>query len=136
MDKVETNKNLLLLERDEELRKIHKRIVSESGLNKKYLTRDFIVAQIEKCAAPRFYISEHVACLLVTAHYNGRVTHQTKRKRQMVEDLVEVFEKVRDANLNAPMGEIWEMVVEHPAKSFYLSQARIIEIIFNYHDRK
>ena len=125
-----------MLERDQELRKIHKHIVSESGVNKKYLTRAFIVEQIQKCSAPRFYISEDIARRLVTAHYNGKIIRRTQLKQMMTANLVEVFEKVRDANLNAPMEEIWQMVVEHPAKSFYLSPARIIEIIYQYHDRK
>lgn len=133
---IEDSQNLLMLERDEELRNIHKRIVSESGINRKYLTREFVVAQIQKCGAPRFYISEHVACGLVTAHYNRKKTHQAQHKRDMVDDLVHVYEEVRNAFPAAQRGEIWKKVVEHPAKSFYLSPARIMEIIFQYHDRK
>jgi len=136
MNQYQPVKNLLLLERDRELRRIYKTIVSESGVNRKYLTREFIVSQLMKCSAPRFYISGHVACCAVTSYYKGKPTHQKKLKQAMVLDLVQVFEEVREAHLDAPMGEIWEMVVEHPAKSFYISPARILEIIFNWHDRK
>lgn len=126
----------LLLERDEELRKIHTRIIRESGINPKFLKRELIVAQIEKYSAPRFYIEAKQAMLYVTAYYLGKTTHKSKYKQAMVQNLVEVFEEVREQNLHMPMGDVWNLVVWHPAKSFFLSPARITEIIYQYHDRK
>lgn len=132
----ETYEHLLLKERDDEIRKIHKRIVNESGINKKYLTREFIIQQIQKSAAPRFYLEPKRAMEYVNSYKRGELRHSRKHKQAMVLDLAEVFEEVRAAHLNDQMGEIWQMVVEHPAKSFYLSPSRIIEIIYEYHDRK
>lgn len=126
----------LLTERDKEIRKIYTRIVSESGINKKYLTRDFISKQIQKSPAPRFYIEPKHAANYVNAYNNGKLRHVSAIKRAMVLDLVEVYEEVRALHPNDPMSEIWLMVVRHPAKSFYLSPSRIIEIIYEYHDRK
>ena len=132
----DSNTHALLAERDEEIRKIHKRIVRDSGINKKYLTRDFIVEQVQKCPAPRFYLEPKRAMEYVNSYYKGKTCHLRPLRRAMVLDLVEAFEEVRSEHLNDPMGDIWTMVVEHPAKSFYLSPARIIEIIYQYHDRK
>ena len=58
--------------------------------------------------------------------------HKSPIKQAMIRNLVEVFETIRPQHMNLPMAEIWQMVVEHPAKSFYLSRQRIKEIILNY----
>lgn len=130
------NQNALLLERDEEVRKIYSRIINESGINKKFLTYKFIIAQIEKSGAPRFYISGKHAQNLVSAYYNDKLMPMSKRRHAMVEDLVQCYEAVHDKWNDLKKADMWEKVVACPAKSFYLSPARIREIIYQYHDRK
>lgn len=129
-------KNPLLLLRDNELRKIHKRIICESGINQKYLTRNFVVAQIEKCSAPRFYLTPKFAGDFISAYKKGKIRLKSKMKQMMAEDLVGVYNQMRDAYPFAQRQEILEKVVAHPAKSFYLSPTRIMEIVFQYHDRR
>ena len=53
----------------------------------------------------------------------------------MIKDLVENFERLRNKYPDATRGTLYQMVVEQPAKSFYLSEHRIYEIIFTYSGR-
>lgn len=127
-------KRELRIERDKELKKRFDYVIQESGVNPRYLMRDDIATTLQSMPAPRFYIDWKIAQNNVNLYYKGKMKHKSELKQKMVLDLVEVFEEVRSAHMNYPMTEIWNMVVEHPAKSFYLSKQRIIEIIYNYHD--
>lgn len=127
-------KRELRMERDKELKKRFDYVIQESGVNPRYMMRDDIANILQSMPAPRFYIDWKIAQNNVNLYYKGKMKHKSELKQKMVLDLVEVFEEVRSAHMNYPMTEIWNMVVEHPAKSFYLSKQRIIEIIYNYHD--
>lgn len=122
--------------RDRAIRKEHMRIIAESGINKRYLTREFIVKQIEKCTAPRFYICSEKARLYVLSYLNGKMHPKTRLKQEMVLDLVEAYEEIVEKHPHLTKWELWEKVVRHPAKSFYISPSRIIEVVYQYHDRK
>jgi len=132
---VDENKSLKGM-RDEELRKIYVSIIKESGINSKFLTRNFVVGQIQKCNAPRFYITPHMAAVIIWSYRNGKVTHKSKIKLAMVQNLMDVYEETVRDYPNEPMYLILERVVTHPAKSFYMSSERIMEVIYQYHDRK
>lgn len=121
-----------------ELRRIYVRIAKESGINNRFLTYKFVAEQIEKYEAPRFYITEHVACLLVCSYYKGQTSHKSKIKQAMVKDLVSVYEEITEKHPNALKFEIWERVVNHPAKSFYMTQGNIIDVLsrHSYYNKK
>lgn len=126
----------LIEQRDDELRKIYVRIVKESGINSKFLTRDFVVGQIQKCNAPRFYITSKMAGEIISSYNKGKSRHKSRIKLAMVQNLMDVYEETVRDYPNEPMYLILERVVTHPAKSFYMSSERIMEVIYQYHDRK
>ena len=126
----------LIEQRDDELRKIYVRIVKESGINSKFLTRDFVVGQIQKCNAPRFYITSKMAGEIISSYNKGKCRHKSSIKLAMVQNLMDVYEETVRDYPNEPMYLILERVVTHPAKSFYMSPERIMEVIYQYHDRK
>ncbi len=53
----------------------------------------------------------------------------------MIADLIDNFNRLKQENPNAPLEWLYEVVVEQPSKSFYMSKHRIEEIIFNYTGR-
>lgn len=129
------NKSWLKIERDNLIRTIHKRIINESGINKHYLTRSVVAQQIQKYSAPRFYIDTR-RCRELVNGYNAGTLKCSALTQAMARDLAECYEEVCNAYPNKPMEDKWQLTVEHPAKSFYLSKLRIIEIVYQYHDRK
>ena len=133
---IDDNSNWLKKERDKAILAIHTRIINDSGINKKYLTRDIVAKKIQECSAPRFYIDTRQCRYLVRAYYNGKLDKSSPLCQAKAKDLAEVFEKIRETHPNDYMEDIFGMVVQQPAKSFYLSKSRIIEILYRYHDRK
>lgn len=128
MKKIQT----LTEERDHDLRKLHADVIKNSGVNPMYLSRETIVQTIASHSAPRFYICARQAQSYVIGYYKNRESVKYDNKKAMILDLVRVFEEIRSENIHLPMSDIWQMVIEHPAKSFYLTNQRILEIIYNY----
>ena len=128
MKKIQT----LTEQRDNDLRNLHAIVIKNSGVNPMYLSRETIVQTIASHSAPRFYICARLAQSYVIGYYKNRESVKYDRKKAMILDLVRVFEEIRSENIHLPMSDIWQMVVEHPAKSFYLTNQRILEIIYNY----
>lgn len=126
----------LTSQRDAYLRNLHTHVIRNSGINPLYLSRDTILDTICSSPAPRFYINAKQAQHYVTSYYRGVKLHRSAHKMAMIKDLVAVFEEIRPENMHLPMREIWQMVVEHPAKSFYLTRQRVKETIFNYRIKK
>lgn len=126
----------LIEQRDDELRKIYVRIIKESGINSKFLTRDFVVGQIQKYNAPRFYITSKMAGEIIRSYIKGKCRHKSRIKLAMMQNLMDVYEETVRDYPNEPMYLILERVVTHPAKSFFMSSERIMEVIYQYHDRK
>lgn len=122
----------LTKQRDADLRNLYTQVIKKSGVNPMYLPRETILDALSEHTAPRFYIEPFQARHYVTLYYSKRTIHKSPIKQAMIRNLVEVFETIRPQHMNLPMAEIWQMVVEHPAKSFYLSRQRIKEIILNY----
>lgn len=118
--------------RNHDLQHLHDQILSIRGINQHYLTRRFVIDRIMASPAPRFYIDSKRAEIYVTAWYRGEVVHKSIYKNHMVQDLVSVFEEIRDRYPDEQMSDIWEMVVQHPAKSFYMSRKRVEEVIYNW----
>lgn len=130
------NKKTLIHERNIALQAIYKRII-HTNVNRNLITNDTIVSIILEEPAPRFYISPHQAELLIIHHRDKKQCASCKRtlKREMVDDLVENFERLRELYPHTPLKKIYEMVVEKPAKSFYISYRCARDIIFNYTGR-
>ena len=127
--------NTLTDQRDRDLKNLHTSVIKNSGVNPMYLTREFIVSTLASQPAPRFYIKAQQAESYVVGYYKQVSYVKSELKRSMILDLVRVFEKIRSDNIHLPMADIWQLVVEHPAKSFYLSNQRIKEIIYNYRQK-
>lgn len=122
-------------ERNRALRKRFDMISRDYGVNSKYIDRAYLLDLMEQSPAPRFYIEAKQAERYVVAYYKNRdITsfRNSPTKQRMMLDLVETFERVRSANMDMQMRDIWEMVVREPAKEFYISRATIKKIVFNY----
>lgn len=122
-------------ERNRALRKRFDMISRDYGVNSKYIDRAYLLDMMEQSPAPRFYIDAKQAERYVIAYYKNQSAasfKKTSARQRMMLDLVEVFERVRSANMDKQMREIWEMVVREPAKEFYISRTTIKKIVFNY----
>ena len=128
MKKIQTLTDL----RDKDLQNLYSQIIKSSAVNQRYLTRDVIIDTLTAQPAPRFYICARQAQSYVVGYYKNRGSVNRSNKKAMILNLVQVFEQIRPQNMHLPMSEIWQMVVNHPADSFYLSHQRILEIIYNY----
>lgn len=120
--------------RNTEIQNIYKRIL-KSAVNINSLNNDAIVSIVLEQPAPRFYISPGQAETLISNYYNmGGTFPDNKRtiKQEMTMDLVANYERLRNKFPHTPKDRIYEMVVEQPAKSFYITHRNMRDIIFNY----
>lgn len=120
--------------RNTEIQNIYKRIL-KSAVNINSLNNDAIVSIVLEQPAPRFYISPGQAETLISNYYNmGCTFPDNKRtiKQEMTVDLVANYERLRNRFPHTPKDRIYEMVVEQPAKSFYITHRNMRDIIFNY----
>jgi hypothetical protein len=118
-------------QRNDALKAAHRQVIraSDGIMN---ISRQMIISIIKEMPAPRFYISPFTARLYIN---NNQHCREKSRKPDMVADLIENFNRLKHDNPNAPLEWLYEVVVEQPAKSFYMSSHRIEEIIFNYTGR-
>lgn len=126
-------KKILTIDRDESIRRKYDELIKCSGINMDYVSRNDLIDLLSKSKAPQFYISPKMCEQYVIGYLKGREPVSRSNKRRMIEDLVKVFKDVRTEHSTKPMNQIWVMVVEHEAPSYYLTKQRIAEIIFNYH---
>ena len=124
--------NLSIIQlRKRDLNAVYKNIISASrGVGS--LSRDTILSLVSEQPAPRFYITPFTAQLYITGVSNTPISPQ---KKAMVEHLIGTYNRLVKENPNAQKQWLYEVVVEQPAKSFYISKHRIKEIIFNYTGR-
>lgn len=124
----------LIHERNIALQDLHKRIL-HSSVNKNLLTTDIIVSIILEEKAPRFYITPHQAELLVRKYRNDGCRFPSNKigpRREMIKDLNEEYEKLVARFPHTPKKTIFKMLVEQPAKSFYMRDYRVRDVILNY----
>lgn len=120
-------------QRDADLRALYQRIIHLQSVNLRYMKRSAIVALLATEPAPRFYLTEEQAGWAICQYYrNGRIPRCRPMKQAMILDLVDQYEKMRKEHPHAQKNILYKLAVEQPAKSFYMSNQRIREIIFNY----
>jgi hypothetical protein len=110
----------------------YKRIIKASKGIAKHISRKTIIALMQEQSAPRFYITPETARLYINKYCKRK---GNSLKAAMVEDLIVNFNRLKAENPDAPKAWLYEVVVEQPAKSFYMSDHRIEEVIFNYSGR-
>ena len=116
--------------RDRSLRAAYLRIIRASkGM---HITRKVIISLLQEQPAPRFYIEPDTARVYIKNYkrYKGK-----SFKEAMVADLKENLNRLKAENPDAPQAWLYEEVVKQPAKSYYMSDHRIEEVIFNYSGR-
>ena len=121
-------------ERNRAIQELYNQI-RRSQVNKNLLTRNVIISTILEQPAPRFYILPYQAKVLILRYYNNgcKIPENTKpNKREMIQDLIANYERLRNQFPHTPKEKIYEMVVEQPAKSFYMTFARVQDVVFNY----
>ena len=118
--------------RNEDVRKAYER-VSKASVGINYISSETIISIVADEPAPRFYISPYWARVIIRNHYKG--TNSCRVKQAMILDLVENYERLLALKPNMRKKTLYGMVVEQPAKSFYISPRSIKEIVFNYKGR-
>lgn len=120
--------------RNREIEKLYRNITS-CNVNLRYVKREAIIDLIMESSAPRFYITPKMAEQYVLG-FKKQLPHIIKsRKIGMIMDLVNAYDRAKIRHRNASQNSLWIYTVESPAKSFYVSKKRLIEIIFNYTGR-
>lgn len=127
------NKYSIFYKRNRALDAAYKRIIKASKGVAKHITRKTIIALIQEQPAPRFYITAETARLYIK---NYCKPNSNSIKQAMIADLLENYNRLKQENPAAPKEWLYEVVVEQPAKSFYMSAKRIEEIIFYRLDKK
>lgn len=125
----------LLNQRNKEIEKIYKSIISSSSINLDLIERSDLLDLILEHPAPRFYITPKMAERYVLGYKKQLDRVIQSRKINMIEDLVSVYNREVSRRKNSSREMIWHYVVTSPAKSFYVSKKRLEEIIFNYTGR-
>lgn len=119
------------ISRDKELRKRFNDMLT-SGININYYNWSLVAEMLANQPAPRFYISPKVASQYVFAYYHGTYKLKSEIGRRMIVDLVETYERIKSLGECRYNYEVWNKVVESPAKSFYLKPNTIERIIYEY----
>lgn len=123
----------LINERNAALKAEYQRIFKD-GANLRYAKLSTIISILQEQPAPRFYVTPEWAGVLIKRWYRNHGC-KNKRKRQMVQDLVQNFERLQRMYPDAKKTTLYQLATEQPAKSFYMSTHRIMEILLNYSGR-
>lgn len=122
----------MISQRNRDLQKAYTDFLQTHSVNKYYIRRSFVMDRIVNSPAPRFYIGTKTAERYVLGYLNGSRKIMHHRKLEMIEDLVRTYRAVLSSGECAHRYEIWERVVQSPARKFYITPARAEEIIFNH----
>lgn len=117
--------------RDSELRKMFDNI-RNAGVNNRYYDWKVVVKLLATSPAPKFYISPKMAEQYVLNFNRGKFLVKSSIGRAMIRDLAENYERIKSQYPYKKAFEIWELVVDSPAKSFYLKEKTIRCIIYEY----
>ena len=128
------NERECIKERNLALQEIYKRI-RKSHVNMNLLSRDMIVSTILEQPAPRFYITPDRAKYILL-HHNNWQGNKRPQTQELIDDLVANYERLKAQFPHTPDERLYEMVVEQPAKSFFMTHHRVKEVIFNYTGRQ
>lgn len=104
-----------------------------SGVNSRYSGWKMYVSLLAKQPAPCFYISPKIAERYVHSYYRGEPVLKTAKGRALIKDLVENYERLKANNPDDYAYQIWDKLVECPAKSFYLKESVIKHIVYGYY---
>lgn len=126
------DKHSVFYKRNKALDAAYKRIIRASKGLARHISRNTIIALMQEQSAPRFYITPETARLYLNNYCKRK---NNTLKAAMVEDLTENFNRLKRENPDAPKEWLYETVVLQPAKSFYMSDHRIEEVIFQYKGR-
>jgi len=129
------NERECIKERNLALQEIYKRI-RKSHVNMNLLSRDMIVSIILEQPAPRFYITSDRAKYILLHYNNWQGKKLRPKTRELIDDLVANYEKLKAQFPHTEDKILYEMVVEQPAKSFFMTHHRVKEVIFNYTGRQ
>ena len=119
------------ISRDCELRKRFNDI-RNSGVNEKYYDWNVVVKVLAKSPAPRFYLSPKMAEQYVLNFKRGKFLVKSKIGHAMIRDLAENYDRIKELYPYKKSFEIWQLVVDSPAKSFYLKEKTIRYIVYEY----
>ncbi len=125
----------LTIERDEELRK-RVEYMLDGTINCQYYDWRSIILLVSRQTAPKFYISPKKAEQYVCNYYRGVYLLKSYAGRKKIEDLVETYERLKEQHPDKSQKWLWTMTAESQAKSFYLSDNSITQIVRGYLKRK
>ena len=123
------DKHSIVYKRNQALERAYKRII-KAGKGVNFMSRKTIIALIQEQPAPRFYITPFTAQIYILGK-----KRKWRANPDMIADLMENYNRLKAENPDAKKEWLYETVVEQPAKSFYMSDKRIEEVIFQYSGR-
>lgn len=119
----------MISKRNRALEKVYRRVI-KSGRGVNFLSRKTIIELIKEQPAPRFYILPDTAKFFLLG-----LRKESETNKGIVADLRENYNRLKAENPDAKKEWLYETVVLQPAKSFYMSDHRIEEVIFQYKGR-
>jgi len=119
----------ILQQRNDDLRATYER-VNKASEGMLYISSSSLLSIVAEEPAPRFYINPRWAREIIRRYYKGIATPTTRR--DMIEDLVDNYERLKVLYPKARKKQLFRLLVEQPARSFYLSPYSIRDIVFNY----
>ncbi len=117
----------ILTDRNKDLRAAYDKI--RKVLDLSFLDPETLCHIMASLPAPRFYIDSATARL----YLNGVRRPKTSVTQALVEDLKENFQRLRQKySGETPNCELHELLVEQPAKHFYLTHRTILCVVKHY----
>lgn len=122
----------MITRRNRDLQDAYRRFIRLGSVNMRYIRRQYLIRHLINQPAPRFYICPKVAERYVLGYLKGRRKTLHSSKIEMIEDLVGVYRSIVSSGEALRQYEVWERVVESPARKFYITPERAEEILFNH----
>ena len=122
-------KNNLKKIRDRDVEAKYKKLIQCKGMNIPGMKRESIARFIATSEAERFYITEKMAERYVYGFYK-KTLKLSAIKMRMVENLVEIYEKITSEDMKMQKLDVWTKLVNSRAKEFYVGTQTIKNILF------
>lgn len=117
-------------ERNEELIKAYKRALKSQQQYVSQMPLNTFVSKVVNSGAPRFFISEEQAAKIINKMELGEQPKKTNEKIKLCEDLYAVYLEVSKKMDGCFKYRIIEAAVNSPARSFYITAQRALDIIW------
>lgn len=120
----------IVKERDRDLLKIEKEVIRELGEYAPYVNRSYIIMQITKKPAPRYYITAEWALRLASILDKGeKISGSTDHRTAMIEEVYTKYKALCRDRPDINKRDAMELVINSPASSFFVSIGTIQKVL-------